>query len=247
MAWDPYAQGMSEFKEQDFDSIKKLTHFEYSLFAKYLGARVLEVGAGWGRVTELVLEKHRPLEMGAIEPSSDLFGKLVSRLRSSEKLTLYRAEVADLLIKYPQYFDTSFSVHVLEHIEDDQRFIEDSIALLRSKGKLIILVPALQFLYSNLDRNIGHYRRYDKKMIRKLVAGKNVKIEKLFYSNFLGVLASLYFLKFKNLEYQSSEKKEQFIFLFKLYDRFFIPMIALLEKYLSVPIGLNLTVVLEKY
>ena len=118
---------------------------------------------------------------------------------------------------------------------------------MRSKGKLIILVPALQFLYSNLDRNIGHYRRYDKKMIRKLVAGKNVKIEKLFYSNFLGVLASLYFLKFKNLEYQSSEKKEQFIFLFKLYDRFFIPMIALLEKYLSVPIGLNLTVVLEKY
>jgi hypothetical protein len=41
------------------------------------------------------------------------------------------------------------------------------------------LVPALQALYSNLDRNIGHYRRYDKAMVRRLIAGLGVRVEKL--------------------------------------------------------------------
>jgi hypothetical protein len=52
------------------------------------------------------------------------------------------------------------------------------------------LVPALQALYSNLDCNIGHYRRYDKAMVRRLIVGLGVRVEKLQYNNLLGVLAS---------------------------------------------------------
>jgi hypothetical protein len=71
-------------------------------------------------------------------------------------------------------------------------------------------------------------------------------VERLFYSNFLGVLASLYFLKVRKLEYQSEGKKGKFVFLFKLYDRYFIPVVAFIERIVPVPVGLNLTLILRK-
>ncbi len=37
--------------------------------------------------------------------------------------------------------------------------------LLADQGYLIVLVPAHQFLYNEFDKAIGHYRRYNKKML----------------------------------------------------------------------------------
>lgn len=243
---DSYAQGMSEFKAEDYELTSRLTKFEYGLFRNFLGAKLLEVGAGWGRMTALVLKETKPAEIIAIEPSPQLFLRLQRYLSRQQGLTTLNCEVGQLKETHQNYFDSIFSVHVLEHIEDDRRFVEDSLALLKSNGRLIILVPALQFLFSELDRNIGHYRRYDKPMVRSLLQGLDVKIEKMFYSNFVGVLASLYFLKFKKLEYQSSDKKGKFLFLLKIYDRFVVPLVAFIESRMPVPIGLNLTVVIQK-
>jgi phospholipid N-methyltransferase len=246
MSRDEYAKGMSEFKETDYDSAQGLTEFEYELFRNFLGKKVLEVGAGWGRLTEIVQKKHQPTEFLAIEPSPDFFAKLQRRVTSTPNVTLQNCEVGDLLPTFSGHFDSVFSVHVMEHVENDRKFVEDSIALLNANGRLIVLVPALQMLYSNLDRNIGHFRRYDKKMIKKLLSGLDVKIEKLFYSNFFGVFASLCFLKFGKLEYQSEQKRGKFVFLFKIYNRFFIPTVSFLERFIPVPVGLNLTVVARK-
>lgn len=243
---DSYAKGMTQFEEEDFDSIKRLARFEFGLFRRYLGPRILEVGAGWGRVTDVVIDEQKPLDLVAIEPSPVLFEKLQRRMAKFSGVKVQCAEVGALVEGYKAYFDASYSVHVMEHIEDDRQFIVDSLSLLRPGGRLIILVPALGFLYSDLDRNIGHFRRYDKKMIRALIEGIDVKIERLFYSNFLGVLASLYFIKFKKLEYQSEGKKERFVFLYRVYNRIFIPLVEFFEKFIPVPVGLNLTVVLTK-
>lgn len=243
---DIYTKGMGEFEEREYDATDKLTLFEHSLFGKELGTNVLEVGAGWGRLTSLVHRKDSPAEYVAIEPSPVLFAKMKSRLSGLPGLDLKSCEVGDLKAEFSGHFDSVFSVHVMEHVEDDRRFVEDSLALLKPGGKLIVLVPALQFLYSDLDKNIGHFRRYDKAMIRTLFSGLDVRMDKLFYSNFLGVLASLYFLKFKKLEYQSEGKKQEFTFLVKIYDRYVIPIIAAMERLLPIPVGLNLTVIVTK-
>lgn len=58
---------------------------------------------------------------------------------------------------------------VVEHINDDQRFIKELHELLIEKGFLYISVPAFMHLWSNEDDEAGHYRRYTLKQIASLL------------------------------------------------------------------------------
>lgn len=49
---------------------------------------------------------------------------------------------------------------VLEHIKDDQVFLEDIISRVRTKTRIYITVPAFSFLWSAVDDLSGHQRRY---------------------------------------------------------------------------------------
>ena len=63
---------------------------------------------------------------------------------------------------------------------------------LKKNGHLIIIVPAFQCLYSNYDKSIGHFRRYQKKKKFKYLAKKNKwKIEKMIYFDSIGFLFGL--------------------------------------------------------
>ncbi len=59
-------------------------------------------------------------------------------------------------------FGGIYSSNVLEHIEDDVRILEQLNALLVDGGILAIYVPAFMCLFSNIDKSLGHYRRYHK-------------------------------------------------------------------------------------
>jgi hypothetical protein len=49
---------------------------------------------------------------------------------------------------------------VLEHIEDQDRFLDSVRFLLADRGCLIINVPAVEWLFSPYDWAQGHHRRY---------------------------------------------------------------------------------------
>jgi len=49
---------------------------------------------------------------------------------------------------------------VVEHIEDDLGFLHHLWDLLEPGGMLYLTVPAYNFLWSHLDENAGHFRRY---------------------------------------------------------------------------------------
>ena len=83
-------------------------------------------------------------------------------------------------------------------------------------------------------------------MVRELVAGLRCRISRMYYTNFLAVLASLVVFKLGRLDYQkSATNKSRFFALERLYSRYAIPVIDLMERYFPVPIGLNLTIVIE--
>ena len=69
---------------------------------------------------------------------------------------------------------------------------------------LIFSVPAYQFFYSNFDKSVGHYKRYNKKDFIKISKKTGLKIEKLFYYDSVGflllVLNRLFSLKQTNLK-----------------------------------------------
>jgi 2-polyprenyl-3-methyl-5-hydroxy-6-metoxy-1,4-benzoquinol methylase len=246
MTTDNYAKGMISYGEEQSDCTPEYDRFQYSLFRDYVRGRVLEVGAGDGRITSLALEGSPVDEFVALEPSPHFVSLFRQRIQSHPRLTLLQKETGELRPERPEYFDCVFSVHVMEHIENDRSFVEDQLALTKPGGTVVILVPALQWLYSGFDESIGHYRRYDKKMVRELVNGLNVRIERMFYSNMLGVLGSLMVVKVRKLDYQGQKNRTKFFRLYSLYSKYFVPAVQLVERVLPVPLGLNLTVVLRK-
>ena len=48
------------------------------------------------------------------------------------------------------------------------------------------MVPAFQYLYSNYDKSIGHFRRYQKKRFEDLAKKNKWKIEKMIYFDSIG-------------------------------------------------------------
>src|SRR5262249_197945 len=85
-----------------------------------------------------------------------------------------------------------FSLNVFEHIEDDQRAIEQIYQKLAPGGVLLLYLPAFNCLWSTLDDKVCHYRRYTKKTLRTLVRPK-FSIENLQYADSLGFFAALTF------------------------------------------------------
>jgi 2-polyprenyl-3-methyl-5-hydroxy-6-metoxy-1,4-benzoquinol methylase len=86
-------------------------------------------------------------------------------------------------------FDTIIYIDVLEHIKNDSAELKKAVNHLAKGGFLIIGVPANQRLYTKFDKAIGHYRRYNKDMLKSIVP-TGMKQEKLIYLDSAGLLAS---------------------------------------------------------
>ena len=111
--------------------------------------------------------------------------------------------------------------------------------MLNKDGYLILLVPAHNKLYSNLDKAVGHYRRYEKSFFEKLII-PNGKIVKLNYLDTLG-----YFLYFFN---KILFKKEVYTSKFKIFiwDKFFTPVSLILDFIFQYKIGKCILAIYKK-
>lgn len=86
-----------------------------------------------------------------------------------------------------------FSLNVFEHIEDDALAIKELRRKLKAGGTLLLYVPAFQCLWSSLDDQVRHRRRYTKTTLRRLVERAGFSIETLRYADTLGFIVSLLF------------------------------------------------------
>ena len=135
-------------------------------------------------------------------------------------------------------FNTVFALNVVEHIEDDELAIKNSRKLLKSKGTLIILVPSYQNLYNNLDKELGHYRRYTIEKLEKLFLKNNLNILHCQYFNATGMLG--WYFSGKILKKKSIPKGQMF-----LYNKL-VPIFRILDRGISNRIGLSTIVVGRK-
>jgi SAM-dependent methyltransferase len=83
---------------------------------------------------------------------------------------------------------------VLEHIEDDERFIQTVIQVLRPAGRIYLTVPAHQWLWSITDVEAGHFRRYSTRQLssRFTAAGFDVLYATYFFE---ALVAPFYLLR----------------------------------------------------
>jgi hypothetical protein len=70
---------------------------------------------------------------------------------------------------------------VAEHIEDDHAFLGDLAAKMPAGATLVMTVPAMASLWSYWDEALDHYRRYDKAMLRALLAPLPLEVREVSY------------------------------------------------------------------
>lgn len=133
-----------------------------------------------------------------------------------------------------------YTLNVLEHIEDDGAALRDLHKALRADGGLLVFVPAFPLLFSSMDRNVGHFRRYTKASLGKKLRATGFVVVKAEYVDSLGFLASLGFRFFGNSQGALSPKTV------RLYDTFVFPLNRVLDLLLSRWLGKNLLFIVKR-
>jgi SAM-dependent methyltransferase len=161
------------------------------IFRPYLGKRIVEVGAGSGSFSELLLET-QPEQLDAIEPSANMYPLLAEHLRHIDGGSIARAHHGALIdtaetIRRGGTPDSILYVNVLEHVEDDAGELAAMYSLLQPRGHALIFVPAHPWLMGSMDRELGHFRRYTMKDLRRKCETAGFVIRVAFYFDLLGI------------------------------------------------------------
>lgn len=119
--------------------------------------------------------------------------------------------------------------------------------LLNKNGQILITVPAFDFLFSNMDKVLLHYRRYTKNNIKKIIL-KYFNITKLSYYNFflfIPIVISIICLKIFRVSFIDYVEKKPNIILNSILFQIFHSEKFLLN-FLNFPFGISLIALAKK-
>jgi hypothetical protein len=142
---------------------------------------IFDIGSGDAYVLSQLNKKGLANNYSAVDTgyTDEIINKLKSQ-RGFESINfLYSAGDP----KKPNKIDCILLLDVLEHCENDQMVLSESISLLKEQNDatVLITVPAFQMLFSDHDRLLKHYRRYTRKNIQRLCLNNNLTIKKSGY------------------------------------------------------------------
>jgi SAM-dependent methyltransferase len=212
-------------------------------FRPYMGKRLVEVGAGAGSFSQMLLDL--PFEsLTLVEPSENMYQLLEQRISNSARISrvsTYNAAFQNVAgaIKRAQKPDSIIYVNVLEHIEDDEAELELVHSTLGHEGRVFIFVPAFRWLFGPLDERVGHFRRYTQPELEAKCRRAGFKIVSTKYFDLAGVLP--WWIKYRLLKSDSLETQSV-----KAYDRYVVPVTKMLEALISPPLGKNIVLIAEK-
>ena len=225
---------MTEYKYvgDELDAFAEATNWKSYLkhtVAGFIRGDVLEVGAGLGTTTRFLCSGAQS-SWTCLEPDKSLAERLrvtISEANLPVTPKILTKRLAEL--DPDQSFDTILYVDVLEHVPDDAKELETARTYLRVGGHLIVIGPAHQWLFSEFDHAIGHYRRYSRRSLLAAVPPDMPNVL-LRYLDSLGVVlsaANRWFLR-------SSKPAPKQI---RFWDRVVVRMSRLLDPLLGWRLG----------
>jgi hypothetical protein len=145
--------------------------------------------------------------------------------------------------EYSFSFDFIYTSNVLEHIRDDQEQLMKIYSKMTAGAQLAIFVPAFPILFTDLDSEVGHFRRYRKKEIEAKVKSAGLRLIHSSYADSFGffVLLITKFLTGKKILRFNNNKN------LTLYNNWILPLSKFFDKLLLKKfIGKNLLVIAVK-
>tara|TARA_B100000886_G_scaffold301883_1_gene231618 strand:+ start:3783 stop:4466 length:684 start_codon:yes stop_codon:yes gene_type:complete len=212
-----------EVATERFDKANFHINYCLSFFRKFIKGDILEVGAGCGSFTKYYAKKFNSLTLTELDKKN--FLDLEKKFSKTENINILNSAVEAI----DRNFDTIMYLHVLEHIKNDEEELKKAINKLNSNGYLIIMAPAHQKIYSNLDRAVGHFRRYEKEFFSKELFG--LKREKFISLDSIG-----YFLYLLNKIFFKEEVYPSKLKIF-LWDKIFTPITSIVDFLLMYKFG----------
>jgi SAM-dependent methyltransferase len=206
-------------------------------FEPYIGAQMIEVGAGIGTFSEFILSVPRVEKLVAIEPAANTMPHLQQRFASNTRVEVRPGYLADNLAGLDG--DALVAVNVMEHVPDDDQFLRDAFTAIRPGGHLLLFVPALPAIFGTLDVAFEHHRRYTRTSLRAVIEGAGWKSVRISYMNLPGIAA--WFIAGRILRKKSIAAGDA-----KTYDRLVVPLLSRLESVVEPPIGSNLVAIARK-
>jgi SAM-dependent methyltransferase len=141
-------------------------------------ARILEIGCGTGHNLPMLAQFG---EIDAIEIDETAGAKASERLGKP----VGTSPLPELVGVEPGSYDLVAVLDVIEHVEDDVAALKAIAAVLKPGGKILITVPAHQWMWSAHDVVNHHKRRYSKAGFEALLAKAGLQGSKLGYFNSL--------------------------------------------------------------
>ena len=206
-----------------------------SVLRRFVIGRVLEVGAGIG---SNIFYLHNDLvsEWIALEPDSNLAGRIEERLAGGELSANCRVVSGTIAtVDSAALFDTILYIDVLEHIADDGAELVRACRHLATRGNLVVLSPAHQFLFTAFDAAVGHHRRYSRADMRALTP-PGCRLSTSLMLDCAGLFASL---ANKLLLSAALPSKQQIA----VWDKFLVPISGILDRVIGHSFGKTIVAV----
>lgn len=206
------------------------------LFNKYCrkNSKILDVGCGTGVICKM------------FSKDNDVTGLDISKeaLRYARKrdknLKLVLGDAQNIGITKNR-FDVIIASDVIEHVNDDYKAIEHINKSLKKGGKVIITVPAFEFLWGKDDDMLEHKRRYTKRHIKRLLRSTGFKID---FINYWDVIPFPLAIIYKLIN------KDQSVVKFGRIINFFAYVVwrfdSKLIQYIPFPFGVSIVAVATK-
>jgi SAM-dependent methyltransferase len=208
------------------------------LVAPELGRRILEVGCGLGNFTGMLLGREAVI---AVDAEPRCIARLRLRYPNRPKLHAFVCDAQDPAFRDLASYrpDTCVCLNVLEHIADDRAALEAMASVVVTGGAIVLLAPAFQSLYGPIDRNLGHFRRYNRDSLTRLVRMAGLYVEKVHYVNSIGLLG--WWLNSRVFKRQAQSEWQ-----IRIFDRALVPVLSRVERWAQPPFGQSLFAVLRK-
>lgn len=225
----------ADYGEKTLESMNQAIWYNKWTMAKfipYINGEILEVGCGIGNFTK---ELTKYGKVWAI----DINRKYLNQIKNIPDVEagLGDIEKGEYFFTKKQ-FDTIICLNVLEHIQNDNKAIENLNRLLKKDGVLILLIPTHSFLYGEIDKNIGHFRRYGKQEIVNKLKRVGFNVLKTRKLNILGAVG--WYVAGKIFKRDIIENNNIKIF------NLLAPLILPFEDIIEPPVGTSLLIVAKR-
>jgi 2-polyprenyl-3-methyl-5-hydroxy-6-metoxy-1,4-benzoquinol methylase len=167
--------------------LRSYPRYLYDQVTPCLANRVWEIGVGYGTYTTWLREAGKAvlatdIDIECLRAAREKFvsdpGVETARVDLTDRSTI--EECARFRA------DSILCLNVLEHIEDDVTALRWAREVVQPGGSLALIVPAHQVLFGRMDAEAGHFRRYTRRSLARVLTQAGWEITRLRYLNLLG-------------------------------------------------------------